>query len=142
MICGSEAHSCSARSAPIVVVGVDALEWEIGAEGNAPMDSCPNNGGKRIFPGKISPLDGSPGDRKKVKLVATIEPPIADVPVYFKVWDVDDPFDQLHAGIPDVSLIDDDDDGEDNRPDGGNVYRCGPPPAVVGGGQARIRCPV
>ena len=53
-----------------------------------------------------------------MKLVATIDPPIAGVTVYFRVWDVDDPFDQLNATMPDVNLIDDDDDGPDNRPTG------------------------
>ena len=35
--------------------------------------------------------------------------------MYFKVWDVDDPFDQLNPNMPDVHLIDADASGPDNR---------------------------
>ena len=41
---------------------------------------------------------------------------MAGVLAYCRVWDVDDPFDQLHADMPDVALIDDDEVGGDNRP--------------------------
>jgi hypothetical protein len=51
--------------------------------------------------------------------VATIDPPISGVWVYLKVFDVDDPFDQLHAGMPNVNLIDGDAVGGDNRGGGG-----------------------
>ena len=50
--------------------------------------------------------------------MATIEPPIAGLMVYFKVFDVDDPFDQLHPNMPNVSLIDSDTTGADNGPTG------------------------
>jgi hypothetical protein len=56
--------------------------------------------------------------RRNVKLVATVEPPIAGVMVYFKVWDVDDPFDQKNPNMPDVGIIDGDASGPDNRPAG------------------------
>ncbi|MGB2985951.1 MAG: hypothetical protein WBE26_08710, partial [Phycisphaerae bacterium] len=118
VVCGSAAHSCEAETTPVIVVKTASLEWEKGASGNPPLDDCLNNGGKRIFPGKIDPQDPSPDDRKKVKLVATINPPISGVTVYFKVWDVDDPFDQLHSDMPDVSLIDGNTTGPDNRGSG------------------------
>ena len=46
------------------------------------------------------------------------EPLVRDVPVNFRVWDVDHPFDQDNAATPDVQLIDDDTTGPDNRPSG------------------------
>jgi len=87
---------------------------------------------RRIFPGKQNPGDSAAASRKLVDLVATIDPPISGVTVYFKLWDVDDPFDQLHGPnavdpnpatpenegmIPNVDLIDGNSDGPDNRPD-------------------------
>ena len=58
-----------------------------------------------------------------MNLVATVDPPIAWVTVYFKVWDVDDPFDQFHGpdganDVPNVRLIDNNMAGSDNRPSG------------------------
>jgi len=52
--------------------------------------------------------------------VAQVCPAIAGLTVYFKVWDVDDPFDQLHGPgsadeIVGVELVDDDQVGGDNR---------------------------
>ena len=46
---------------------------------------------------------------------ARTDPPIAGLTVYFKVWDVDDPFDQLNPSMQDVSLIDANATGPDNR---------------------------
>jgi hypothetical protein len=48
-------------------------------------------------------------------LVATVEPPTPGLTVYFKVFDVDDPFDQINASMPDVGVIDGDAFGPDNR---------------------------
>ena len=53
--------------------------------------------------------------------MAQVEPPIAGVTVHFKVWDVDDPFDQIHGplgadDVPNVDLIDNNQAGPDNRP--------------------------
>ncbi|MBU0717533.1 MAG: hypothetical protein KJ749_04730 [Planctomycetes bacterium] len=56
--------------------------------------------------------------RKKVKLVATVNPPVEGVAVYFRIWDVDDPFNELHPDMVNVDEIDDDDNGNDNRPSG------------------------
>lgn len=117
-------HDCWEDSDPIVVVKVEQIEWREAAAGNPPIDDCPNNGGRRIFPGKIGPSDPLPQIRRKVKLVARVFPPIEGVTVYFKVWDVDDPFDQLHGinfppgarRVHDVELIDNDLTGPDNRP--------------------------
>ena len=78
----------------------------------------------RIFPGKISPGDLQAATRRTVELVATIAPAVPDLAgeaVYFKVWDVDDPFDQLHAGMADVNLIDANASGPDNRPPPGEA---------------------
>jgi hypothetical protein len=99
------------------VIGVTQLQWEKGDPSNANLESnAPINGGVRIFPDKLSPGDQYPGTRRNVKLVAMIEPPIAGVMVYFTVFDVDDPFDQLHADMPGVDVIDNDASGPDNRP--------------------------
>lgn len=84
----------------IIVTKVANLEWQKAAPDNPDLEVCPNNGGKRIFPGKIDPNDSpspDPDIRRKVNLVVTIEPPIANVEVFAKVWDVDDPFDQLRG---------------------------------------------
>jgi hypothetical protein len=108
----------------LTVVQVESITWERADPGNANLDACPNNGGLRIFPGKTGPLDGQPALRQTVKLVATLVPAGLDVPVtvHFRVWDVDDPFDQLHGpnGPPgdlmaDVHLIDSNMAGPDNR---------------------------
>jgi len=123
--CCSHKHNCLVESTPIVAVMVHTLTWEKGDATNADLCSCPNNGGLQIFPGKLSPTDGSPNLRRQVKLVATLAPPIAGVDVYFRVFDVDDPFDQLNACDPadpdkpcvaNVGLIDSNTSGPDNRP--------------------------
>jgi len=121
---------CYHESDPIVLYKVQSLEWRA-RPGNDALGDCPNNGGKQIFPGKMSPTDVTPAARRQVDLVATVYPPIAGIQVYFKVWDVDDPFDQLHGPnavdpdpgtaenegiIPNVELVDNDRDGPDNRP--------------------------
>jgi len=110
-------HFCHAESSPVVVVKVDSLEWRVFSEspGNPELDDCPNNGGLRIFPGKTGPNDNGEADRRKVDLVATIAPPIEGVEVHFRVWDIDDPFDQNNPGMPGVEVIDDDAVGGDNR---------------------------
>lgn len=73
-----------------VYAKVTSVVWEK-YPGNYPLGSCPNNGGKRIYPGDYSAGDPYSDDRKKVKIVATIVPAIAGETVYFKNWDVDDP---------------------------------------------------
>jgi hypothetical protein len=112
---------------PVVAVSVDTLEWRRSDPTNAPLDECPNNQGKRIFPDKLDPDDASP-NRNKVDLVATIQPPVPGVTVYFRVFDVDDPFDQVYTCLPGddpnnletpcvsgVTAVDNDFAGPDNR---------------------------
>jgi len=130
---GTPQSCCGLQTSPIRVVRVYSLDWRARPGNEALGVSCPNNYGRQVFPGKLSPTD-NPADplaRRKVDLVATIRPAIAGVQVYIKVWDVDDPFDQLHGPnavdpdpdtpgnqgvIPDVEIIDNDREGPDNRP--------------------------
>jgi hypothetical protein len=102
------------------VVKIESLAWEKADPANANLeDNAPINGGVRIFPDKLSPTDGTPTIRQQVKLVATITPPKSGVTVYFKVFDVDDPFDQINSTMPSVSLLDaTPTTGPDNRPIG------------------------
>ena len=41
----------------VSVVGVAGLAWERNQPGSADLEACANNGGLRIFPGKVSPTD-------------------------------------------------------------------------------------
>ncbi len=108
---------CGTDSDPIPSVEVAALTWR--KVGNNPelFVPCPNNGGVGIFPGKTSPNDASASQRRLVALVATLDPPMANVPVHFRVWDVDDPFDQNNANM---AIVDGNTTGPDNRPSGGS----------------------
>jgi hypothetical protein len=134
--CSGIVHCHPGLTAPAHVVKVTSLEWQTNpAVGdNPPLDDCPNNGGKRIFPGLIAPDDADGWARRQVDLVATIHPPLGGVCVYFRVWDVDDPFDQLWGPqgpeditpIVDVHLVDDNLSGLDNR------FGGEPDPALVG----------
>jgi hypothetical protein len=101
--------------ATVVVPDVTVLEWQA-LPGNIALDVCPNNGDKRIFPGKQTPGDGAAADRRKVHLKATLNPVVQGCTVHFRTWDVDDPFDQNHPGMPNVQLIDNNATGPDNRP--------------------------
>ena len=61
--------------------------------------------------------------------------------VYFRIWDVDDPFDQLHGpggadDVANVSLIDNDMAGQDNR--GGDHTFTMEPATTNANGQASI----
>ncbi len=128
-------RSCRSASVPILVFEVTRLESEVAAAGNPELDGCPINHGKRIFPGLTHPGDQLGVIRRKVKLAAYVEPPQRDIWVYFRVWDVDDPFDQVYGpnGAPGdgvqpvagVELIDNDESGPDNRMPSGE-----PDPAV------------
>ncbi len=92
---------------------------------NPELTPCPITGGLRIFPEKVDPGDIHASTRWKVNLVAEVSPPIARVPVRFRIWDVDDPFDQLYGPdhrhapgveeIANVSVIDSSSLGNDNR---------------------------
>lgn len=61
-------------------------------------------------------MDGQAAKRRKVKLVARVSPAKAGCQIYYRVWDVDDPFDQNNAAMPNVSVIDNNTSGPDNRP--------------------------
>ena len=109
-------------SAPLTVVSLKegTLTWERNDDfaGNPDLDGCPNNLGKRIFPDLIDKDDApNAAQRRTVDLVATVKPPVKGATVYFKVWDVDDPFNSLpaYSSMPNVSLIDGDTIGPDNR---------------------------
>ena len=131
-------EQCISHSYGTKTVKLSSVQWQQRATswnnfdgctataGNLPMERCPNNGGLRIFPGKQSPNDASSDLRRQVDLVATVEPPLPRVPVYFRVYDVDDPFNQLHGPngglntIQNVDVVDPNDGsagptGGDNR---------------------------
>ena len=95
----------------------------------------------RIFPDKLSPGDNEPEKRRRVKLVGTVGPPIADVTVYFKVFDVDDPFDQVNNTMPDVALIDANMASLDNRVPAFRSAFCDPKLPQIGDWQSAIRNP-
>ena len=77
------------KTASLTLLAVDELVWETYGNNAAP-DTCPNNGGKRIFPGKQDPDDTST-DRRKVKIKATIAPATEGQTVWFRWYDADDP---------------------------------------------------
>ncbi|UCC31813.1 MAG: hypothetical protein JSU86_05950, partial [Phycisphaerales bacterium] len=73
------------------VVDIAPVSWDEYAPESTPLGTCPNDGGRQVFPGKASPEDALSGIRSKVALVATISPVVEGCTVHFKVWDVDDP---------------------------------------------------
>ncbi|MFA6567845.1 MAG: hypothetical protein WCS96_06505 [Victivallales bacterium] len=83
----------------ITVIGVGKVEW---IAKDSPLDKNENpGGGLRIFPDKNEASDTA--DRSKVIVKATISPKIKDIPVYLKIFDVDDP-------SSDKAPVDDEDD--------------------------------
>ncbi len=116
-----------------------SLTWERAQAhpDNAPLGGCPNNGGRKIFPGKLEPNDEHPEYEREVDLVATVVPAVPGETVYFEVWDVDDPFDQTHPEMPDVGIMNGDSSGPDNR--GGLDPGVGTYRATTGAeGEARV----
>lgn len=106
------------------VVRVESLTWMVANVhlGNPPLSQCPTNGGQRIYPDMNNPEDEHVGAKGEVRLRAQVEPPVRNLTVYFRVFDVDDPFDQVHGpeGRNDVQYateVDNDRVGNDNRPD-------------------------
>lgn len=88
----------------LTVIGVQAVEW---VAMDSPLYGNPNaGGGKQIFPGGTTPFDLT--NRRKVKVRATITPPVDGADVYFKAFDVDDP----SASAP---PLDDETQATDNR---------------------------
>ncbi len=94
---------------------VTGVVWEEFAAESTPLDTCTNNGGKRIFPDKRFVVDPSANIRNKVNLKATLNPAVNGCDVQFRTWDVDDPFDQNNSGLANVQVIDSDASGPDNR---------------------------
>jgi hypothetical protein len=75
------------------VYGVTAVEW-VKYMDNDPIEdhpATPPNGGKRMFPDKVTHIDAFPERRPVVRVKACITPPMANKYVYFKSFDVDDP---------------------------------------------------
>lgn len=76
----------------LALAAVTEVVWQKHHATNRDLDDCPNNNGsKRIFPDKLTYNDAYPSRRDRVSVKATVEPPIAGITVYFRVWDVDDP---------------------------------------------------
>lgn len=108
----------------VSTLDLQSVEWVVYVPSgtcspNLMLDNCPNNGGRRIFPGKLSPSDSCPTDRSNVTLRATLSQAMSGCSVEFRVFDVDDPFDQNNAVLTNVTLIDSDTSGPDNRGSGG-----------------------
>ncbi len=74
---------------------------------DSPLDNNPNaGGGQRIFPDKQTADDTV--NRRRVRVRATLSSPSSDVPIFFRLFDVDDPSNS--------SAIDPNGaDGDDNR---------------------------
>lgn len=95
----------------VYVVVVDSVEW---VAMYSPLDTNENPGaGKRIYPGKVTPSDTK--NRRKVKVRASLNVPVADWTVYFKAFDIDDPFDNSSPIDSNGS------DGGDNRGGSGSL---------------------
>jgi len=77
-------------SCELFMPAVTDLQW-IKGDGNLDLEPGGAYGGKKIWPGKKAPDDEAAGWRRYVFIDATITPVHENVPVYFKVWDVDDP---------------------------------------------------
>ncbi len=99
----------------VTVVRVLSVEWDESAAYSQPLDTCPNNGGQRVYPDRRYIVDPNQADRNKVALVATVTPSIEGFPVRLRIWDVDDPFDQNNPALPGVAAIDSDHAGPDNK---------------------------
>jgi hypothetical protein len=68
-------------------IKITKVEWE---EKDSPLDKNENaGGGLRIFPDKNDPFDAT--DHSKVIVRAMISPRLQNIPVFFKMFDVDDP---------------------------------------------------
>jgi hypothetical protein len=78
------------RIIEVGIIKVESVEWET-YSGNTTLDTCPNNGGKRIFPGKKDPTDTEPSLRRRVQAKAKITPALEGIQIYFRIFDPDDP---------------------------------------------------
>ena len=109
---------CTA-TATVQIAEVISVVWDEFSVFNTPLDTCPNNGGKRIFPDWLEPDESIGVIQRQVNLRAQISPVIEGCMVQFRSWDVDDPFDQNNSSMSNVSVIDANTSGPDNRPVGG-----------------------
>lgn len=98
-------HPFAEASIEVVVPKIESITIEAI---DSALNANPNTGGgRRIYPDKQTPTDAT--NRKKVRIVAKIDPPVKDVRVFFKSFDVDDPSD--NAAPVDANA----DAGDDNR---------------------------
>jgi hypothetical protein len=102
---------------PITVFKLINVEWEENYSGQlmANKDSEGNlmpGGGLKVYGDKDNPEDGD--EFAMVKVKAQISPPVEGVPVYFKVFDVDDPSSN-EAPVDDESFENDNRAGGENH---------------------------
>jgi len=108
---------CQTANVNVMVPALVQLPWRAFSANSTPLElQAPNNGGVRMFPGRRFAVDPFQNIRRSVKVQAQIIPTTPGCRVYFRVWDVDDPFDQNNATMANVTLIDADTTGPDNRP--------------------------
>lgn len=97
----------SSQSVTVKIVKVASVQLEAI---NSPLSNNPGaGGGQRIFADQDSPADTS--ERRTVRVKATITPAMANVKVFFRVFDLDDP--STDADIDSNGAT-----GDDNRADG------------------------
>jgi hypothetical protein len=122
---------CSDNSATahVTVVDVTSVTWA--ANSISPLISNAGlggvGGGAAIFPDRPSPMS-SPDDYNTVEVKAVIQPPMADITIYFTSLDADDP-------SANTAPVDDENSTQDNRgtPKTGNF--------VAGGDSSTIAWP-
>jgi len=108
---------CQTANVRVTIPVLSYTAWRAFAPESTPLDlQAPNNGGVRMFPGRRFAVDPSQNIRRSVAIEAQIIPTTPGCRVHFRVWDVDDPFDQNNATMANVTLIDADTTGPDNRP--------------------------
>jgi hypothetical protein len=116
-------------TAQVTVVDVTSVTWASNSISplisNAELGGA--GGGVAIFPDRPSPMS-SPDDYNTVEVKAVIQPPMADIPIYFASLDADDP-------SANTAPVDDENSTQDNRgtPKTGNF--------VAGGDSSTIAWP-
>jgi len=107
---GCETGGTCIPANPFGIAGVSTVEL-IDIPGNVPMDPNPNTGGgRRIYPDKQTPGDGTV--RRKVRVKATLTLPAANFLVLFQSYDMDDTSSNVAAVDPDTHGAN---TGDDNR---------------------------
>ncbi len=87
-------ETVSAPSRTIDVVQLSSIAWSVYHPTNLTPESILGGSqvvGLKIFPDKIAWDDQHPEYRNSIWVKARITPAIANVPVYFRLWDIDDP---------------------------------------------------